>query len=357
MLEMKGANGCTYVDSTVVQFKAPKFRIPNDTNVCPGGFNDFKGSTSSGGIFDWYFGGTDINNSKYVALDRTNVRITIDEPQAVLVRFTDTTGFTNCAFNRSFNVGLHPNPAIGLQHPDTVCQGDSFEIRTRLTGGIWSFQGVSEKGKIAWLRTQASEPGGRPYTLTAKGISQYQCTKDTQVSIFVNSLPKVKFTAQDSIFKNWKLQPQNLSSNAKYLRYNWEVGNPVFVASSAYSPTLRIDSIGIFELKLHVEHKWNHCADSASQSIKVLRKVGIDNPVYSNFNIYPNPAQSELNIEWAEEDLFSIAVYNASGQAVVLESAQGKTHQLEVAHLPEGVYFLQLQNNRHLEIKTFEISR
>lgn len=357
LLEMKGSNGCTYLDSTVMQFKEPIFSIPNDTSVCDDNYADFTSTTSSRGIFDWYFGGTETHNSKHVFLDRNNVTVLVDEPQQVLVRFTDTVGLKSCTFSNSFTIGLHPIPSIGLQYPDTICNGDSFEVKTRLKGGIWGFQGVSQNGKSAWLRTQTSEPGGRPYALTAKGISQYQCTKDTQVLIFVNSVPKVKFTAQDSIFKNWKLSPQNLSTNARYLRYNWEVGNPAFVTSNAFSPTLRIDSIGTFELKLQIEHKWNHCADSTSQSIKVLRKVGMDNPVSSKLNIYPNPAHKALNIEWSAAENFSVIVYNISGQAVTSKRVLGKTHQLNVADLPEGFYFLRLQNDGQLEIRTFEIIR
>lgn len=355
-LEMKGSNGCTYLDSTQIVYKQAKFRIPSDTSVCPDDYASFSASTSSSGTFDWYFGGINVNNPTYTVLDQTNVRVNASVYSLARVIFTDTVGFKNCAFTDSFSYDFYPEAFIGLSYPDSVCEGDSFEVATRLSTGSWNFQGAYGMGKSTWMHTQAMQPGGRPYTLNGSAVSQYGCAKDTQVLIFVSSKPNVRFTVQDSIFKNWKLQPQNLSSNAAFYRYEWKVGTPAFVFSKDYSPTLRIDSLGIFDLKLRVSHKWNGCTDSVSKSIKVLRGVGSTPTGFKKgMQLFPNPAKQYIFVNWLDTELYQLDIYNATGQ--LLQTKKGNTGEtvLNLNDLAEGIYFIHLQSDGFSSTRTFEV--
>ncbi|WP_460879358.1 T9SS type A sorting domain-containing protein [Pontibacter rugosus] len=60
--------------------------------------------------------------------------------------------------------------------------------------------------------------------------------------------------------------------------------------------------------------------------------------------VYPNPADTYLNISWPETSASATAYYltNSKGQVVLKSDSKAATvHQLDIAHLPQGLYFLK----------------
>jgi hypothetical protein len=65
-------------------------------------------------------------------------------------------------------------------------------------------------------------------------------------------------------------------------------------------------------------------------------------PSEMDVKIYPNPAQTVINIESKNSDTWDkILLYNASGQTVMALARTNST-QLDISHLPDGMYFIQL---------------
>ncbi|MBI1222472.1 MAG: T9SS type A sorting domain-containing protein [Bacteroidetes bacterium] len=61
-------------------------------------------------------------------------------------------------------------------------------------------------------------------------------------------------------------------------------------------------------------------------------------------NIYPNPANNHLQIELiSDERLVRYSIYNSNGQTIQSGSSQGD-FTVEVASLPNGIYFLRLED-------------
>ncbi len=88
--------------------------------------------------------------------------------------------------------------------------------------------------------------------------------------------------------------------------------------------------------------------------------VGIyENSKVDVFSVYPNPASGQISVEfellWQEN--VSIEILNILGQPLVIkanELSQGKqTVILNVAHLPKGVYFIQLKSPNAFSSKKF----
>jgi len=74
--------------------------------------------------------------------------------------------------------------------------------------------------------------------------------------------------------------------------------------------------------------------------------IGLAEPLpQSQINIYPNPTNQNFTIE-ANEILKSVKLYNTIGQLVLEIKPLQTNSQIEVSHLPKGLYFVQiLQQN------------
>ncbi|MBS3770944.1 MAG: T9SS type A sorting domain-containing protein [Bacteroidales bacterium] len=77
------------------------------------------------------------------------------------------------------------------------------------------------------------------------------------------------------------------------------------------------------------------------------------------FNMYPNPARNQLNIDLEGNNYsdFTYTVFDIQGRAVIKEKKLKRTVHLE--DLPPGMYLLKLRNrqNHSVEVKKFLISR
>ena len=71
--------------------------------------------------------------------------------------------------------------------------------------------------------------------------------------------------------------------------------------------------------------------------------------IQNNINIYPNPTNQNFTIE-ATEIPKAIKLFNIVGQLVYSETPMQNTNQIQVSHLPKGLYFVQIhqQNGESL---------
>ena len=68
-----------------------------------------------------------------------------------------------------------------------------------------------------------------------------------------------------------------------------------------------------------------------------------------SIDIYPNPANSTLNINGHNTE-YSYFLYNNMGQEMVKGTAQG-THQINVSSMPKGIYFLRLTSGSQVSVQ------
>lgn len=114
----------------------------------------------------------------------------------------------------------------------------------------------------------------------------------------------------------------------------------------------------------HVEAAPDFCPESSSNNAGLPIVVEVDNncnlgttnprEIYSN--IYPNPTNDVLLLDLATDSRFtSYRIIDATGKILVdneLISGQTTT-PINVGHLSDGFYFLQLQGNNHSTVKRF----
>jgi hypothetical protein len=81
------------------------------------------------------------------------------------------------------------------------------------------------------------------------------------------------------------------------------------------------------------------------------------NPIASteSFLIYPNPAQNKIFIDYKEEGFVNISLYSIDGKCM-LEKVNTMDKELNVGHLPKGVYLLKMQTKTDVLTKKLLIT-
>jgi len=74
--------------------------------------------------------------------------------------------------------------------------------------------------------------------------------------------------------------------------------------------------------------------------------VGIDSYTTSDFNIYPNPSNSKINIyTTGENNISTIRVYNNLGQLITVKNNPTTKTTINVSEYENGVYFVKIATN------------
>jgi hypothetical protein len=77
-----------------------------------------------------------------------------------------------------------------------------------------------------------------------------------------------------------------------------------------------------------------------------------------NFNVYPNPADNQLNISLDQNKTdLQIEVLNVKGQLIMHLSEKQSVglRSLDISSLTKGVYFLKITSNGHYGVRPFVV--
>ncbi|HKL03802.1 MAG TPA: T9SS type A sorting domain-containing protein, partial [Cryomorphaceae bacterium] len=76
-----------------------------------------------------------------------------------------------------------------------------------------------------------------------------------------------------------------------------------------------------------------------------IQALSIEESVKTEVSLYPNPSSGNITLE-SQSALQHISVFDAMGRLVFQESVQNKgTYQLNLSHLPKGLYLLQIRGD------------
>jgi ligand-binding sensor domain-containing protein len=107
---------------------------------------------------------------------------------------------------------------------------------------------------------------------------------------------------------------------------------------------------------LVVIDKFNNKWGLTSQEVFVFNEngiVGIEEKTNANFFIYPNPASSTITIESKMYPMQSIKIVDVLGREVYYLQTQNNKTEIDISHLPSGIYILQLQSKSGIVSKKF----
>ena len=94
---------------------------------------------------------------------------------------------------------------------------------------------------------------------------------------------------------------------------------------------------------LHVSSGDGHCDKEAFKTIS-CSGYGVGENETVSLEVYPNPAKDELMVKGPE--LLEITIYNLLGQKMSTVPANGDEVKVEVGHLPQALYLLEIRTKR-----------
>ncbi|MDA3878934.1 MAG: T9SS type A sorting domain-containing protein [Prolixibacteraceae bacterium] len=72
---------------------------------------------------------------------------------------------------------------------------------------------------------------------------------------------------------------------------------------------------------------------------------------YQKINIYPNPSNGWLNIEFDNHETWSASLYSLSGQELINKNLNNADKHIDIRHLKKGVYLLKVNETIHKIVK------
>ncbi len=96
--------------------------------------------------------------------------------------------------------------------------------------------------------------------------------------------------------------------------------------------------------------------------VTVLNPVGIENPVSDlKFDLYPNPANDILNLDFDAAQLndYSVSISNLQGQ-IIYQASFGKSvskNQIDVSKLANGIYMININDGASVVTDRFVVNR
>lgn len=160
-----------------------------------------------------------------------------------------------------------------------------------------------------------------------------------------------------------------IGSNAygdEFFQYKFKFDEPVYLnPNSTYwlSPEIDSQTIGwesqpnnkigyralvITELDTYVE------LSNAEMVYRIIcdEELNTSESSFSDFSYYPNPVKDFLNISYSKE-ISNVSIFDSSGKQVYIGRINNKNAQINLVHLPSGVYIVKAEVDG--EIKTFKI--
>ena len=147
----------------------------------------------------------------------------------------------------------------------------------------------------------------------------------------------------------------SFNSGSSCLRYEWKVNNNFAGKGMAiYYP---ITQNGTYDICVKVTDTCKLC-DTIYCFTKTINCFnGINNSINeSNIDIYPNPANESVTIDWAIENS-NYYIVNISGQQVLTGKLNQGKQSIDLSKYPEGVYFIRIQTSQDIITKKIIIQK
>ncbi len=137
------------------------------------------------------------------------------------------------------------------------------------------------------------------------------------------------------------VQFSSMASNADH--YTWDFGDGN--SSVEVNPMHVYQALGDYTVSLTAS---NACfSQTATETISISELESDEMAWMKEVSIYPNPTQSEIQIELNNNVGLMVArLYNALGQEVLSRSFAGKQERISLAGLPAGIYQISLNNGQ-----------
>lgn len=226
----------------------------------------------------------------------------------------------------------------GLPSGMTWCKSqDIFLVTSPVTRYCCQISGTS------------NEVGEYPLTLTivpyinvfGTPVAQSAMTDDTSLMVVVlPPAPVAAFSASStSVQPGMNVTFTDQSTNNP-TAWNWifEGGNPS--VSNVQNPVVNYPVAGIYDVSLSVSNDGGENTLAENDYITVSSGSDINNALYNNVKVYPNPATHQITVE--AENLKSISIVDVLGKVVYSTSSDSSKETIDISKLTKSNYFIKI---------------
>ena len=225
--------------------------------------------------------------------------------------------------------------------PISVCVGEEIQLMDNSTNAeekLWTLDGANPATSTEDSPMVVYETEG-VYSITLKVSNQYGESTQSFIDVVnVIGLPTAEFTgAQADNMVEFTAEGTNVST------YFWDFGDGN--TSTEQNPTHTFTTNGMFEVKLTVT---NECGEYFVTETYTIISNSVSEEELASVNIYPNPAQTDLNIDLTnrEGDIINLDVIDINGKLVLSTSFNTAKYVLDVNDITAGTYLIRLRSEK-----------
>jgi hypothetical protein len=236
----------------------------------------------------------------------------------------------------------------------TVNTGNVYTAQ--LSNGAGSFAAPTAIGTLASTATgslsiSATIPSGLPagngYRIRVDASNPAATGTDNGTNISVSAPPAVAITSvpANGVICSGTSASLTASGGTSFL---W---SPAGSLNSSTNPNVSATPAST-QVYTVVGTDANGCSNSATFTVTVQSCAGLAEESFSDFEIYPNPANQQLTINFGElKDVTEISVLDLAGRTVL--STASLSGSLDLGSLQSGKYFLLLKHGAGSSLKAF----
>ncbi|WP_294671164.1 T9SS type A sorting domain-containing protein [uncultured Fluviicola sp.] len=249
-----------------------------------------------------------------------------------------TTGTDN-----GMNLTVAASPSItATPSMGTICAGNSTTITASGANSYtWSPAGTLSSSTGASVT--ATPLSTQVYTLI--GTDGNGCSTSTPVTINVAALPSVTTAPSTGIIcigNSTTITASGANS------YTWSPAGTLSSSTGA-SVTATPTSTQVY---IVTGTDGNGCSNSTTVTITVESCAGLEEETFGDFELYPNPANQQLIVNFGElKNIETIVVLDLCGRKVLATKAVSNT--IDVSSLQSGKYFLVIEHEAGVSVKSF----
>ncbi len=77
----------------------------------------------------------------------------------------------------------------------------------------------------------------------------------------------------------------------------------------------------------------------------------------ASLSLFPNPTSGSLKVQWGNEGVSRLAVTDVSGAVLISKTVIGHSKSLQLEHLPNGIYFVAVENDAQSSVRKVVVAR
>lgn len=309
-------NGCRANDE-INLFTKPvsTFSLGPDTTFCEGSTYRILGP---GALSGYIWNGTPSTQQDYLVT------------QPGTYRLTAFNSF-NCPYSDTVTLTWRPVPSIDLGSDRGLCRGEGFYLIAPPMMASYTWHNGSGNDSFY------VNGGGLYYVEIADSTG---CVNSDSIQITENSLPQVTLGADTVICDtdSLLLDPGSFSS------YVWSTGA---ITRTIYAKSKAIYSVTVTDM--------NGCEGLAQKDVdtKNCGTGSVYNLGLSSFEAYPNPASSELNLQFSSlrDQKLHVEIMDLNGKILLSKDIDGRSgdnvHRIALDGISGGMYLVHLRNADH----------